>query len=61
LESDEMLNSKQNKLLNFHHRNPAQVLNALASAFCRALDKELFAECHTRKSNTLGNNYVYRE
>jgi hypothetical protein len=46
-----------------HYRNLAlcRVLSALRSAFCRALDKEVFAECHTRQSPTLGNDRVYRE
>jgi hypothetical protein len=43
-------------------RNPAlcRVLDALLSVFCRALDKTLFVECHSRRNKTLGNDHVYR-
>jgi hypothetical protein len=46
-----------------HYRNLAlfRVIGTLSSAFCRAFGKELFAECHTRQINTLGNERVYRE
>jgi hypothetical protein len=48
---------------NSHYRNPGlyRVLDALPSAFCQALDKEVFAEYHTRHSPTLGNDGVCRE
>jgi hypothetical protein len=36
------------------------VPGALPSAFCRALDKDFFAESRTRQSPTLGNEVVYR-
>jgi hypothetical protein len=36
------------------------VLGTLPNAFFRALG-EVFAECHTRQSPTLGNAHVYRE
>jgi hypothetical protein len=32
---------------------------SLPSAFCRALGKEGFAECHTRQSSALGNEPLY--
>jgi hypothetical protein len=38
-----------------------RVLGALPSAFCRVLDKDVFAECRTRQSPALGNDRVYRE
>jgi hypothetical protein len=43
-----------------HNRNPAlcRVRGALPSAFFWALDKEVFAKCHTRQSPTLGNDLV---
>jgi hypothetical protein len=46
-----------------HYQNLAhcQVLSALSSAFCRALSKEVFVECHARQHSTLGNDDVYRE
>jgi hypothetical protein len=46
-----------------HYRNPAlcRVHGALPSAFCRALDKEVFAEHRSRQSTALGNDHVYRE
>jgi hypothetical protein len=45
-----------------HYQNPSlyRVLGSLLSAFCRALDKEAFAECRTRQSPALGNEFVYR-
>jgi hypothetical protein len=48
---------------NSHYRNPGlyRVLDALPSAFYQALDKEVFAEYHTRQSPTLGNDGVCRE
>jgi hypothetical protein len=39
---------------------PFPVLDALSSAFCRALGKEPFAECRTRQSPVLSNELVYR-
>jgi hypothetical protein len=46
-----------------HDRNLAlcRVLGALPSAFYRALNKEVFAECRTRQSPALGNDRVYQE
>jgi hypothetical protein len=46
-----------------HYRNPTlwRALDALSSVFCRALDKEFFAEYRTQQSHTLGNDHVYRE
>jgi hypothetical protein len=46
-----------------HYQNPAlcRVLGALPSAFYRAFGKEVFVECRTRQSSTLGNDRVYRE
>jgi hypothetical protein len=38
-----------------------RVLDALPSAFYRALGKDVFAECRTRQSPALGNVSVYRE
>jgi hypothetical protein len=32
----------------------------LSSAFCQALGKEFFTECHTQRNNTLDNDLVYR-
>ena len=45
-----------------HYRNPGlcRVLQALPSAFCRALGKEAFAESRTWQSLALGNELVYR-
>jgi hypothetical protein len=46
-----------------HYWNPAlyRVLEALPSAFCRALGKEIFVECRTQQSPALDNDRVYRE
>jgi hypothetical protein len=46
-----------------HYRNPAlcRVRGALSNVFCRALDKEVFAECCSRQSPALGNDRIYRE
>jgi hypothetical protein len=45
-----------------HYRNPrlCRVSTSLSSAFCRALGKEVFAECRTRQSLALGNETLYR-
>jgi hypothetical protein len=45
----------------YHYQNPAlcRVLDALLSAFCRALGKAYFAKCHSRRNKTLGNDLVY--
>jgi hypothetical protein len=47
-----VLRRVQNGLCMHHYRNPrlCRVLQSLPSAFCRALDKEGFAECRTRQS-----------
>jgi hypothetical protein len=34
---------------------------SLSSAFYRALDKEVFAECRTGQSHAPGNDHIYRE
>jgi hypothetical protein len=45
-----------------HYRNLGlcRVPDALSSAFCRALDKNGFAESRTRRIPALGNELVYR-
>jgi hypothetical protein len=36
------------------------VLDALPSAICQVLDKEFFVNYHTRRTNTLDNDLLYR-
>jgi hypothetical protein len=37
------------------------VFGTLPSAFCQALDKDVFVEYHTWQNRALGNDRVYRE
>jgi hypothetical protein len=55
--------SDQDMNNNMHYQNLAlcRVLGALPSAFYRASGKEVFPECRTRQSSSLGNARVYRE
>jgi hypothetical protein len=48
--------------ISYHYRNLRlyRVSASLPSAFCRALGKEGFVECHTRQSSALGNEPLYR-
>jgi hypothetical protein len=51
------------RYLNYvHYRNPAlcRVLLALPSVIYRALGKACFAECYSRRNNTLGTDLICR-